>query len=103
MGATASHIAWLRANGQRHALAALTGQDASALAAIAHAWELYARADGDGQRAALAAVRALLLAMQPKCRPLARELIARSLDWHDRARLWPLVAPIGDPLVAGGS
>jgi len=38
-------------------------------------------------------VRSLLPAMQTKCRPFARELIAQALDWGDRDRLWPLVQP----------
>jgi hypothetical protein len=61
---------------------------ARTLEAIAHCWELYAASDRAGQGAALAAVRALLPAMQLKCRPLARELIAFALDWSDRERLW---------------
>jgi len=39
----------------------------------------------------LHAARALLHGMQPQCRPLARELIAFALDWHDRQRVWELV------------
>jgi hypothetical protein len=80
---------WLRANG--HNTAPLTGQDASALEAIALCWELYARGDNDGRLAAVKAVRELLPAMQEKCWPLAREVIAKALDWGDRDRLWPLV------------
>lgn len=91
---------WLRAvakEGRRvtwkpDMLGALTGQDSRALGAIARCWDLYACSDDDGARAALAAVRALLAAMQPQCRFFARELIARSLDWSDRDRLWPLVS-----------
>lgn len=78
---------WLRANG--HDLAPLTGQDARALHAIAACWELYACSDDAGALAALDAVRSLLPAMQDKCRPLARELIAYAMDWSDRERLWP--------------
>lgn len=80
---------WLRANGWD--LGPLTGQDARALLAIAECWELYACSDADGASSALAAIQTLLRAMQPKCAPLAKELIARSLDWGDRDRLWPLV------------
>jgi hypothetical protein len=72
-------------------LGMLTGQDAHALDAIVGCWQLYACGDDAGQRGALAAVRALLPTMQPKCRFFARELIAFVLDWDDRARLWPLV------------
>ena len=73
-------------------LAMLTGQDSRALGAIAYCWHLYASSDEDGAAGALAAVRALLPALQPQCRPFARELIAQALDWHDRERIWPLVA-----------
>lgn len=74
------------------ALGALTGQDTRAIAAIAACWRLYASSDDDGATGALDAVRALLPAMQPQTRYLARELIAWALDWNDRARLWPKVA-----------
>lgn len=72
-------------------LGALTGQDVRVLTAISACWELYSCSDEAGGRAALEAVRRLLPALQPQCRPFARELIAFSLDWSDRARLWPLV------------
>jgi hypothetical protein len=78
--------AWLRANG--HDTSPLTGQDSRALLAIAHCWELLAVSDGDGRAAAMGAVRHLLNGMQRKCWPLARELIAKSLDWGDRERIW---------------
>jgi hypothetical protein len=65
----------------------------TALGAISACWELYSNSDEAGQLAALAAVRALLPALQPQCRPFARELIAFSLDWSDRERLWPQVEP----------
>lgn len=74
-------------------LGALTGQDSRALTAIDAAWALYACSDRAGQAGALAAVRALLPAMQATTRPIARELVARHLDWSDRARLWPEVSP----------
>jgi hypothetical protein len=98
--------AWLAAcirDGQnpiefRGSLGMLTGQDARALEAIAACWELYASSDDDGRRAALEAVRSLLRGMQPKCWPFARELIARSMEWDDRYRLWSLVTQTGDPM-----
>jgi hypothetical protein len=76
-------------------LAMLTGQDVRALSAIAACWELCTSADYDGERGALDAVRALLPALQPKCRDFARELIPFAADWSDRDRLWPRVT--GDP------
>jgi hypothetical protein len=87
--------AWLRANG--HALGALTGQDARALSAIAHCWELYAVGDDAGRFGALDAVRSLLRAMQPQCHSFARELIARSLDWDDRERVWAMLKLDDEP------
>lgn len=86
---------WLRANG--YDLAPCTGQDFRALAAIAACWDLVACSDAQGERSALAAVRALLPAMQEKCRPLARALIARSLDWDSPNRLWTQVSREGEP------
>ena len=96
-------LAWLRACAADEwsskklqlpgSLAMLTGQDTRTLGAVAHCWSLYARSDQAGQSGALAAVRALLPALQTKCHGFARELIAQSLDWSDRDRLWPLVQP----------
>lgn len=75
------------------ALAALTGQDTRALNAIVACFELYANSDEDGERGAIMAVRALLPAMQDSTRWIARGLIPFVLDWSDREKLWPLVAP----------
>lgn len=70
-------------------MAALTGQDARALAALVPAFELYAASDETGQRGALVAIRALVSAMQPSTRWIAKELIPFVLDWDDREKLWP--------------
>jgi hypothetical protein len=78
---------------EKGSLAPLTGQDTAALDAIVACWRLYARSDADGQRGALTAIRALLPAMLPHNRWIAKELIPFALDWHDRERLWPLVVP----------
>lgn len=95
---------WLRAvsadpaspaNVPKGSLAMLTGQDARALSAINACWALYASSDEDGERAALAAVRVLLPALQAKCWFFARELIAFHLDWSDRERVWRKVQ--GEP------
>lgn len=72
-------------------LAMLTGQDKRALSAVAHCWALYAGSDEDGALGALQAVQALLPALQRSTRDFARELIAQSLDWHDRDWLWAVV------------
>lgn len=103
MGPQQTWRAWLRAASKDNptrigftfqTLGAITGQDARALEAIAACWELYAGSDDAGRRAALDAVRSLLPAVQRGCHVFARALIARSLDWHDRERVWPLVAPL---------
>lgn len=73
-------------------LGALTGQDHCALGAISACWDLYTRSDIAGQHSALQAISELLNALQLQCRPFARELIAFSMDWPDRERLWPLVS-----------
>lgn len=78
-------------------LGMITGQDRRALSAVAACWSLYGGSDDAGRAGALMAIRALLPAMQGQCRMFARELIAQSLDWPDRERLWPLVQ---GPLVA---
>ena len=90
-GDSLSPLRWLKANDRD--TAPLTGQDTRALHAIAWCWELYAVADEAGQLAALQAVRCLLAGMQPQCWHLAKELIAMAMDWDDRDRLWPQVAP----------
>lgn len=79
---------------------ALTGQDSRALFAIATCWHLYACSDMDGRTSAISAIRSLLAAVQPHCRVFARELIAQSLDWSDRDRLWPMVCPLAQPAKA---
>jgi hypothetical protein len=85
---------WLRGrcNALGWELGLLTGQDVRALAVVAASWELYFCGDAAGQQAALESVRALLPGMQRAAWPFAKELIARSGDWGDRDRLWPLVA-----------
>lgn len=87
-------LKWLKAN--KHELGMLTGQDRLALEAIAACWELLSQ-DRAACRAALESAVALLPAMQEKCWPLAKELIARSMDWGDRERVWKEVeAIVGD-------
>jgi hypothetical protein len=100
-----SWLPWMRAamkDGRAKpgvSLGALTGQDKRALDAVAALWTLYAACDEEGEAAALAAIRALLPAIQPQCRAFARELIPFALDWSDRERLWARVdrARLPDP------
>jgi hypothetical protein len=73
----------------RHDLGALTGTDHRALNAIAACWELYAHTQDPR---ALDAASAALHFLQPKCWRFAKELIARSMDWEDRDRVWSLLA-----------
>jgi hypothetical protein len=69
-------------------LAELTGTDYRALEAIDRAWELLSVTRADSL---LTAIALLAREMQPKMRPLARELAARAMDWGDRERYWPEV------------
>lgn len=87
-----AHLVWLRAN--KHDLGPLTGTDHKALRAVDACWELYAYTGGVNVRQA---AMALVNEMQPSTRYLARELIARHLDWGDRDRLWPLETEAGEP------
>jgi hypothetical protein len=92
-------VKWLRAVARNPAepagplppVAALTGQDFRALAAIATCWELHFAGDGAAQRGAIEAVRSLLPAMQRQCWPFARALIAYAGDWTHVEQLWPRV------------
>ncbi len=68
-------------------LAALTGCDHRALEAIDRLLALHSYCDCPAE--VLHAVALAASQMQPKMRPLARELIARNKDWSDRERLWP--------------
>lgn len=79
-------LRWLSAQG--HDLAPLTGTDTKALLAIAACWELFAYTRSNG---VINAIRNLLAEMQPQTAILTRDLIARSMDWSDRERYWPLV------------
>jgi hypothetical protein len=71
-------------------LAGLTGTDVRALNAFVACLKLYAYS---GEKHGLKAASAVLRQMQEKERWIARELIAFVLEWDDRERLWPLVAP----------
>lgn len=77
-------------------LAPLTGQDTRTLDAIVACWELYFSGDYDAEHGALAAVRALLPALQPSTRVFARELIPFCGDWDHREKIWPLVTAAGE-------
>lgn len=68
----------------RNHMAMITGTDRRVLDAIAACWELYAFEP----RPAMAAIKLLLPALQPKCWPIAQELIAFVLDWPDRDKVW---------------
>lgn len=69
-------------------LAALTGQDTRALLAFLHLLELYACSDSDGQAAAEVGMAAVVKAMQPSTRHMAKASIPHVLDWGDEDRLW---------------
>lgn len=87
---------WASRNLRVPSLAVLTGGDGKVLGAVAHCWAVYAGGDLAMQAGALAAIRALLPGLQTKCHVFACDLIAQQMEWHDRDRLWPLVAPDAD-------
>lgn len=70
-------------------IAALTGTDFRCLEAIDRLWEAHSFADHPER--IICAIALVALEMQDSTRPLAREVLAHSKDWGDRARLWPLV------------
>lgn len=77
-------LRWLRANGRN--LGTLTVPDFQALLAIARCWQLYTVAEDP--KAALAAIGYLLLAMQPKCWYLAKQLIPWAVEGGDEDLIW---------------
>lgn len=81
---------WLKGRGWD--LTPLTPPDVHALLAVAHCWQLWARGDSAGQRAAVDAVAALLDCCQEVAWPMARELVAHAGNWHHRDAVWPEVA-----------
>ena len=85
-------VAWLAHTYGRGYLAALTGQDSSALAASLHVLELLARGDAPGRDSAVVALRALVAAMQPHTREHVRELIKFMFDERFQAYLWPVIS-----------
>jgi len=87
--------AWLKSRLGKQALAPLTGQDAVALSAFAHVVSLWGRSDSSGRRLAVIAGRAIVLAMQPTTRGLAKASIPCVLDWSHEAELW---AAMFDPV-----
>jgi hypothetical protein len=84
---------WIQEVKGKGVLAPFTGQDFAAFKTFCHAMELYAYSDGEGREHALLCMRHAVLAMQPKCRWIARETIPQQLDWDDREKLWPLIMP----------
>lgn len=91
------YAAFLKEHMGRDCLAPLTGQDARALHAFLHAVQLWGNSDPEGQRHAETAMRALVLAMQPHCRLIAKRAIPRVLDWGHEARIWGRLFPEGSP------
>ena len=80
-------LRWLRELG--HDLGVLTGTDLRVLLAVDALWQVLPYFARGEHSTVVGAARAVLAAMQAKSRHLARDLIARALDWPDRDRLWP--------------
>lgn len=89
-------VRWLSASRGEGHLAPLTGQDFSALEACIHVLDLYTRSDDAGQRCSIAALRALVSAMQPHCRVFVRDVIPYVLPLvvlpKDVDKLWALIS-----------
>lgn len=81
---------------RKRSLAALTGTDGRVLDAFVACLKLYAYTR---ERRVLAAASAVLVEMQDSTRWIARELIPFVMEWEDRERLWPLLAPVPLKLV----
>jgi hypothetical protein len=79
---------WLKHHLGKSALAPLTSQDSVALSAFAHVVELWGRSDENGRRLAIIAARAIVLAMQPGTRGLAKTSIPCMLDWSHEEQMW---------------
>lgn len=91
------YATFLKAHLGKGCLAPLTGQDARALDAFLHAVQLWGNSDRWGRRHAETAMRALVLAMQPETRHLAKRAIPRVLDWSHEPEIWGLLFPKGEP------
>jgi uncharacterized protein (DUF2126 family) len=87
---------WLKDRLGKHALTPLTGQDAVALSAFSHVVALWGRSDSNGRRLAIIAGRAIVLAMQPETRGLAKAAIPCMLDWSHEQQLWSAMFDHGD-------
>lgn len=85
--------AFVKAHRGKGCFAPFTGQDGPAFAAFAHLVDLYAHSDTQGRAAAIAAMRAVLGAPQPKCLPLFKLAIPALMDWSDEEIIWRQVAP----------
>lgn len=82
-------LRWLRDNlGDRAPFAGLTGQDSRALILAGAAIELYSSCDQEVEIYALRAFHGAVLSMQTTMQQFAYHLIAKHLNWEDRARLW---------------
>lgn len=79
---------WIEGHLGKGCFAPMTCQDYRAFSAFVHLLELYSFADEDGQQCALIAMSSTIMAMQPKCRSIAKKAIPHVLDWDDEDRLW---------------
>lgn len=83
-------VRWVecRPDGGKGCFAPCTGQDWAALKAFAHLIELYLYGDLDGRRSSISAMAAVVLAMQPQARRLAKTMIPHVADWSHENEIW---------------
>lgn len=81
-------VGWVKKRVGAAAFAPFTGQDFRAFAAFVHLVDLYLCSDGEARWAAVEAMRAVLRAMQPHCRPVAKAAIPFLGDWGHEDEIW---------------
>jgi hypothetical protein len=89
-------VPWVKAQPRagKACFAPCTGQDWAALKAFAHLVELYAYGDAQGRECAIQAMGAVVTAMQPHVRYLAKIMIPCMMDWSHEEEIWSQLVPI---------
>lgn len=89
--ACAEGLKWVANRLGKQALAPLTGTDRKALDGFLHALRLWRAAPDDH---VIAALRALVMVMQPSTRHIAKAAIPGMLDWSDEDVIWAAIMAV---------